>query len=170
AAARLRRLLRGARPARPDRRDGRGLARLALLAPAHPASAARARGLPAAAQRHRRRGEVRHGTPRAALRDRGRLERDVARRRYISQRSHRERRGDLGHPGLPGLHPPGPALAVRPVRGDLARRGMATVYLGTHWLSDVLLGWVAGLLILLALPWFEPMIARAEARILGLRD
>ncbi|MFE1843402.1 phosphatase PAP2 family protein [Streptomyces sp. NPDC059515] len=48
--------------------------------------------------------------------------------------------------------------------------GMATVYLGTHWLSDVLLGWVAGLLILLALPWFEPMIARAEARILGLRD
>ncbi|MGC0381726.1 membrane-associated phospholipid phosphatase [Streptomyces sp. SAI-129] len=30
--------------------------------------------------------------------------------------------------------------------------GMSTVYLGTHWLSDVLLGWVAGLLILLALP------------------
>ncbi|MEU5363536.1 phosphatase PAP2 family protein [Streptomyces sp. NPDC005925] len=48
--------------------------------------------------------------------------------------------------------------------------GMATVYLGTHWLSDVLLGWVAGLLILLALPWFEPLIARAEARILKLRD
>ncbi|MDG9718139.1 phosphatase PAP2 family protein [Streptomyces sp. DH24] len=48
--------------------------------------------------------------------------------------------------------------------------GMATVYLGTHWLSDVLLGWVAGLLILLALPWFEPLIARAEARILELRD
>ncbi|MET9776705.1 phosphatase PAP2 family protein [Streptomyces sp. NPDC006367] len=48
--------------------------------------------------------------------------------------------------------------------------GMSTVYLGTHWLSDVLLGWAAGLLILLALPWFEPLIARAEARILGLRD
>jgi membrane-associated phospholipid phosphatase len=48
--------------------------------------------------------------------------------------------------------------------------GMSTVYLGTHWLSDVLLGWAAGLLILLALPWFEPLITRAEARILGLRD
>ncbi|MEU0740559.1 phosphatase PAP2 family protein [Streptomyces sp. NPDC006134] len=48
--------------------------------------------------------------------------------------------------------------------------GMSTVYLGTHWLSDVLLGWAAGLLILLALPWFEPLIARAEAVILGLRD
>ncbi|GAB2749718.1 phosphatase PAP2 family protein [Streptomyces bullii] len=48
--------------------------------------------------------------------------------------------------------------------------GMATVYLGTHWLSDVLLGWAAGLLILLALPWFEPLIARSEARILDLRD
>jgi membrane-associated phospholipid phosphatase len=48
--------------------------------------------------------------------------------------------------------------------------GMSTVYLGTHWLSDVLLGWAAGLLILLALPWFEPLIARAEALILGLRD
>ncbi|MFJ8148250.1 phosphatase PAP2 family protein [Streptomyces sp. NPDC096094] len=48
--------------------------------------------------------------------------------------------------------------------------GMSTVYLGTHWLSDVLLGWAAGLLILLALPWFEPLITRSEAWILGLRD
>ncbi|MEU9736339.1 phosphatase PAP2 family protein [Streptomyces sp. NPDC048002] len=48
--------------------------------------------------------------------------------------------------------------------------GLSTVYLGTHWLSDVLLGWAAGLLILLALPWFEPLIARAEAVILDLRD
>ncbi|MEV5547183.1 phosphatase PAP2 family protein [Streptomyces sp. NPDC052309] len=48
--------------------------------------------------------------------------------------------------------------------------GMSTVYLGTHWLSDVLLGWAAGLLILLALPWFEPLISRAESWILGLRD
>lgn len=47
--------------------------------------------------------------------------------------------------------------------------GLTTVYLGTHWLSDVLLGWAAGLLIMLALPWFEPLIARAEARILALR-
>ncbi|MGQ4387185.1 phosphatase PAP2 family protein [Streptomyces sp. SAS_270] len=48
--------------------------------------------------------------------------------------------------------------------------GLTTVYLGTHWLSDVLLGWAAGLLILLALPWCEPVIARAEAAIFGLRD
>ncbi|GAA2456108.1 phosphatase PAP2 family protein [Streptomyces glaucus] len=48
--------------------------------------------------------------------------------------------------------------------------GMSTVYLGTHWLSDVLLGWAAGLLILLALPWCEPLIARAETWILALRD
>ncbi|WP_037670338.1 phosphatase PAP2 family protein [Streptomyces griseus] len=48
--------------------------------------------------------------------------------------------------------------------------GMATVYLGTHWLSDVLLGWAAGLLVLLALPWCEPLIARAETGILDLRD
>lgn len=48
--------------------------------------------------------------------------------------------------------------------------GLATVYLGTHWLSDVVLGWAAGLLILLALPWFEPLIARAETGIFSLRD
>ncbi len=48
--------------------------------------------------------------------------------------------------------------------------GMSTVYLGTHWLSDVVLGWTAGLLILLALPWFEPLITRAETWVLGLRD
>lgn len=47
--------------------------------------------------------------------------------------------------------------------------GATTVYLGTHWVSDVLLGWAAGLLILLALPWFEPLIARAEALIFELR-
>ncbi|MGW1755702.1 phosphatase PAP2 family protein [Streptomyces mirabilis] len=48
--------------------------------------------------------------------------------------------------------------------------GLTTVYLGTHWLSDVLLGWAAGLLILLALPWCEPLIARAEAGLFTLRD
>ncbi|WAU80590.1 phosphatase PAP2 family protein [Streptomyces sp. Qhu-G9] len=48
--------------------------------------------------------------------------------------------------------------------------GLTTVYLGTHWLSDVVLGWAAGLLILLALPWFEPLIARAETGIFDLRD
>jgi membrane-associated phospholipid phosphatase len=40
--------------------------------------------------------------------------------------------------------------------------GMTTIYLGTHWVSDVLLGWAAGLLILLSLPWCEPAIATAE--------
>ncbi|MFE4861033.1 phosphatase PAP2 family protein [Streptomyces sp. NPDC056670] len=47
--------------------------------------------------------------------------------------------------------------------------GATTVYLGTHWVSDVLLGWAAGLLILLALPWFEPLIARAEAFVFAVR-
>jgi membrane-associated phospholipid phosphatase len=48
--------------------------------------------------------------------------------------------------------------------------GATTVYLGTHWLSDVLLGWAAGLLILLGLPWCEPMIGRMEHAILAVRD
>ncbi|MFE3328380.1 phosphatase PAP2 family protein [Streptomyces sp. NPDC059176] len=48
--------------------------------------------------------------------------------------------------------------------------GLTTVYLGTHWLSDVLLGWAAGLLILLALPWCEPLIGHTESFILSLRD
>ncbi|MEU6017858.1 phosphatase PAP2 family protein [Streptomyces sp. NPDC047515] len=48
--------------------------------------------------------------------------------------------------------------------------GLTTVYLGTHWLSDVLLGWAAGLLILLALPWVEPLITRAEAWIFAQRE
>ncbi|MER6984475.1 phosphatase PAP2 family protein, partial [Streptomyces carpinensis] len=48
--------------------------------------------------------------------------------------------------------------------------GLTTVYLGTHWLSDVLLGWAAGLLIMLALPWFEPLIARVETALFDLRD
>ncbi|MBD0744364.1 phosphatase PAP2 family protein [Streptomyces sp. CBMA152] len=47
--------------------------------------------------------------------------------------------------------------------------GATTVYLGTHWVSDVLLGWAAGLLILLMLPWCEPLIARAEALVFALR-
>nr|WP_153452895.1 phosphatase PAP2 family protein [Streptomyces smaragdinus] len=46
--------------------------------------------------------------------------------------------------------------------------GLTTVYLGTHWISDVLLGWAAGLLVLLALPWFEPLMTRAEVRLLAL--
>lgn len=48
--------------------------------------------------------------------------------------------------------------------------GATTVYLGTHWLSDVLLGWAAGLLILLALPLFEPLIGRAELAVFAVRE
>ncbi len=44
--------------------------------------------------------------------------------------------------------------------------GMTTIYLGTHWVSDVLSGWCAGTLVLLALPWFEPAVARCEAWLL----
>lgn len=36
--------------------------------------------------------------------------------------------------------------------------GLTTIYLGTHWFSDVLAGWAAGALVLLALPLFEPLI------------
>ncbi|NSC20871.1 phosphatase PAP2 family protein [Streptomyces albus subsp. chlorinus] len=48
--------------------------------------------------------------------------------------------------------------------------GATTVYLGTHWVSDVLLGWAAGLVILLGLPWCEPAIARVEALVFALRE
>ncbi|MFJ8002269.1 phosphatase PAP2 family protein [Streptomyces sp. NPDC096310] len=48
--------------------------------------------------------------------------------------------------------------------------GATTVYLGTHWLSDVLLGWAAGLLILLGLPWAEPLIGRAEQAVFAVRE
>ncbi|MCF6522472.1 phosphatase PAP2 family protein [Streptomyces sp. JJ36] len=48
--------------------------------------------------------------------------------------------------------------------------GATTVYLGTHWVSDVLLGWAAGLLILLGLPWCEPVIARTEALVFHWRE
>jgi membrane-associated phospholipid phosphatase len=43
--------------------------------------------------------------------------------------------------------------------------GLATVYLGTHWVSDVLAGWAAGGLVLLALPLCEPLVAQAEEKI-----
>lgn len=48
--------------------------------------------------------------------------------------------------------------------------GATTVYLGTHWVSDVLLGWVAGLLIMLGLPWCEPFLARVEALVFAYRE
>ena len=43
--------------------------------------------------------------------------------------------------------------------------GLTTLYLGTHWVSDVLAGWAAGALVLLALPLFEPVIETADARL-----
>ncbi|MFI9155979.1 phosphatase PAP2 family protein [Kitasatospora aureofaciens] len=43
--------------------------------------------------------------------------------------------------------------------------GLTTVYLGTHWVSDVLAGWAAGLLVLLSLPLLEPLVAVAEQRL-----
>ncbi|MFC1418948.1 phosphatase PAP2 family protein [Streptacidiphilus cavernicola] len=42
--------------------------------------------------------------------------------------------------------------------------GLTTIYLGTHWVSDVLAGWAAGVLVMLALPLFEPVVASADQR------
>lgn len=38
--------------------------------------------------------------------------------------------------------------------------GIGTVYLNTHWFSDVVGGWIAGGLVLLALPWVMPTAER----------
>ncbi|GLV74948.1 phosphatase PAP2 family protein [Streptomyces hygroscopicus] len=43
--------------------------------------------------------------------------------------------------------------------------GLTTVYLGTHWVSDVLGGWAAGALVLLALPLLEPLITTVSASV-----
>jgi undecaprenyl-diphosphatase len=47
--------------------------------------------------------------------------------------------------------------------------GLTTVYLGTHWLSDVVAGWCAGGLVLLALPtvvpWAERTVVQARAEL-----
>ena len=40
--------------------------------------------------------------------------------------------------------------------------GLTTVYLGTHWLSDVVAGWAAGGLVLLAVPALAPVVDRLE--------
>jgi undecaprenyl-diphosphatase len=38
--------------------------------------------------------------------------------------------------------------------------GLTTLYLGTHWVSDVLAGWAAGGLVLLAVPALAPTVER----------
>jgi membrane-associated phospholipid phosphatase len=38
--------------------------------------------------------------------------------------------------------------------------GLCTVYLDTHWVSDVLGGWLAGVLVLIVLPWLMPYAER----------
>lgn len=38
--------------------------------------------------------------------------------------------------------------------------GLTTIYLGTHWVSDVLAGWAAGGLVLLAVPALDPLVDR----------
>ena len=40
--------------------------------------------------------------------------------------------------------------------------GLTTIYLGTHWVSDVLAGWAAGGLVLLALPALIPLVGRLD--------
>ncbi len=45
--------------------------------------------------------------------------------------------------------------------------GLSTVYLDTHWVSDVLGGWLAGVLVLLALPWVMPYSERISDIVLG---
>ncbi len=40
--------------------------------------------------------------------------------------------------------------------------GLATVYLGTHWVSDVVAGWAAGALVLLAVPALDPVVDRVQ--------
>lgn len=47
--------------------------------------------------------------------------------------------------------------------------GLTTVYLGTHWVSDVLGGWAAGSLVLLALPLLEPLVGAMDRRIMVFR-
>jgi membrane-associated phospholipid phosphatase len=46
--------------------------------------------------------------------------------------------------------------------------GLTTIYLGTHWVSDVLGGWAAGVLVLLVLPLFEPLVGIMDERIVAL--
>lgn len=38
--------------------------------------------------------------------------------------------------------------------------GLGTLYRHTHWFSDVLAGWIAGALVLIAIPWVMPLAER----------
>lgn len=43
--------------------------------------------------------------------------------------------------------------------------GLSTIYLGTHWVSDVVAGWAAGGLVLLAVPMLTPIVDWIERRV-----
>ena len=45
--------------------------------------------------------------------------------------------------------------------------GLGTIYLDTHWFSDVVGGWLAGSLVLLAMPWVMPYTQRWADAIVG---
>ncbi len=45
--------------------------------------------------------------------------------------------------------------------------GLSTVYLDTHWVSDVLGGWLAGVLVLIVLPWVMPYSERISDAVIG---
>jgi undecaprenyl-diphosphatase len=50
--------------------------------------------------------------------------------------------------------------------------GLSTIYLGTHWVSDVVAGWAAGGLVLLAVPLMTPIVdwlERLVARLVPIR-
>jgi len=46
--------------------------------------------------------------------------------------------------------------------------GLTTVYLGTHWVTDVVAGWAAGLLVVLVLPLLEPIVTTVDQQIQAL--
>ncbi|MFD0331122.1 phosphatase PAP2 family protein [Streptacidiphilus monticola] len=153
----------GQRPLR-DRRDR--LAGLALLAHPQLAAPADPGGGLGAAQHDRGRGQDLHRTARTPLRTRLRVQRAVHGRRHISS----------GHTANAVVT--WGVLAYLAIRGRRAGAvlagwmgfsvGVTTVYLGTHWVSDVLAGWASGLLVLLALPLFEPIVSTMDDRLQAL--
>jgi membrane-associated phospholipid phosphatase len=56
-------------------------------------------------------------------------------------------------------------LGAAAAAGVAVSVGLTTVFLGTHWFSDVIAGWCVGGLVLLALPTAVPVGARAADRI-----